>query len=264
MNKISFLFFSVILFGLCSCTVNKAKINNDLKKYFDSSQVDGSFSFLNNQLGDITVYNMKLDTQQLSAGTSFKILNTLIGVQAGKIINENMIIKNDSTVNKNLTLKEAFNKSSDSFFQSIARQIGKDTMKFWVDSISYGNKNISGPVDSFWLNNNLKISPDEQLGLMSKIYFEQLPFQKYAQQMVEGLMLQEDNTLYKLSYATGGGIDEKNNRFGWTLGWVEENRHVYFFVTFVKSPDKNLDLKSIGVNITKSILKEMGFFKGDK
>ena len=264
MNKIFFLSLSFFLFAISSCTVNKAKINNDLKKYFDSAHVDGSFSFLNNQLGDITVYNMKLDTERLSAGTSFKILNTLIGVQTGKITSENMVIKTDSLVNKNTTLKEAFNNSSVPYFQNIARQIGKDTMKFWVDSISYGNKNVSGPVDSFWVNNNLKISPDEQLGLMSKIYFEQLPFQKYAQQMVESLMLQEDNTLYKLSYATGVGIDEKDNSFGWTLGWVEENRHVYFFVTFIKTPDKNLDLKSTGVNISKSILKEMGFFKGDK
>lgn len=263
MNKICFLFLSLFIL-ISSCTVNKAKINNDLKKYFDSSHVDGSFSFLNNQLGDIIVYNMKLDTQRLSPGTSFKILNTLIGVQTGKIIGENMVITNDSSVNKGTTLKEAFNNSSVSYFQNIARQIGKDTMKFWVDSISYGNKNLGGPVDSFWLNNTLKISPDEQLGFMSKIYFEQLPFQKYAQQTLESLMLQEDNTLYKFSYTTGTGIDEKNNSFGWTLGWVEENRHVYFFVTYVKSPDKNLDLKSTGIHISKSILASMGFFKGNK
>ncbi|HEU5366469.1 MAG TPA: penicillin-binding transpeptidase domain-containing protein [Hanamia sp.] len=264
MNKFSFLFLFLFLLTLGSCTVNRAKVNNDLKKYFDSAHVDGSFSFLNNQLGDITVYNMKLDTLRLSPGTSFKILNTLIGVQTGKIMNENTVIKTDSAANKSLTLKEAFNTSSVPYFQSMARQIGKDTMKFWIDSISYGNKNISGPVDSFWLNNTLKISPDEQLGLMSKIYFEQLPFQKYAQQMVESLMLQEDNTLYKLSYTTGTGIDEKNNSFGWTLGWVEENRHVYFFVTFIKTPDRNLDLKATAIHISKSILKEMGFFKGEK
>ena len=146
MNKICFLFLSLFIL-ISSCTVNKAKINNDLKKYFDSSHVDGSFSFLNNQLGDIIVYNMKLDTQRLSPGTSFKILNTLIGVQTGKIIGENMVITNDSSVNKGTTLKEAFNNSSVSYFQNIARQIGKDTMKFWVDSISYGNKNLGGPVD---------------------------------------------------------------------------------------------------------------------
>ncbi len=264
MTKIHFLFLSLLLLAFSSCTVNRAKVNNDLKKYFDSARVDGSFSFLNNQLGDITVYNMKLDTQRLSAGTSFKILNTLIGVQTGKIMNENTAIKTESDTNKSITLKEAFNTSSVSYFQSLARQIGKDTVKFWIDSISYGNKNVSGPVDSFWLNNTLKISPDEQLGLMSKVYFDQLPFQKYAQQMVQSLMLKEDNTLYKLSYETGTGVDEKNNSFSWTLGWIEENRHVYFFVTFIKSPDKNLDLKATGIHISKSILKEMGFFKGEK
>jgi beta-lactamase class D len=264
MNKFCFLFLSLFLLFLNSCTVNKAKINNDLKKYFDSAHVDGSFSFLNNQHGDIVVYNMKLDTQRLSAGTSFKIVNTLIGVQTGKITNENTVIQTDSNVNKSMTLKEAFSNSSVPYFQSIARQIGKDTMKFWMDSISYGNKKISGPIDSFWLNNTLKISPDEQLGLMSRIYFEQLPFPKYAQQIVESLMLKEDNTLYKLSYATGSGIDEKNNAFSWTLGWVEENRHVYFFVTYIKSPDKKIDLKSTGIHISKSILSDMGFFKGDK
>ncbi|MGN6533485.1 MAG: penicillin-binding transpeptidase domain-containing protein [Ginsengibacter sp.] len=264
MNKLSFLFLCLSLFAISSCTVNRAKINNDLKKYFDSAHVDGSFSFLNNQLGDIMVYNMKLDTERLSPGTSFKIINTLIGVQAGKVMNENSVIKTDSGSNNNITLKEAFNTSSVPYFQSLAQKIGKDTMKLWIDSISYGNKNVTGPVDSFWLNNALKISPDEQLGLMSKIYFEQLPFQKYAQQIVESLMLKEDNTLYKLSYATGTGIDEKNNSFGWTLGWIEENRHVYFFVTFIKSPDKNLDLNGTGVHISKSILKGMGFFKGEK
>jgi len=263
MNKFSFLFLSLFLLVFSSCTVNRAKINNDLKKYFDSAHVDGSFSFLNNQLGDITVYNMKLDTERLSPGTSFKILNTLIGVQSGKITNENTTIT-DSGTNKSVSLKEAFNNSFVPYFQSLVRQIGRDTMKFWVDSISYGNKNINGTLDSFWLNNSLKISPDEQLGLMSKIYFDQLPFQKYAQQMVESLMLKEDNTLYKLSYATGTGVDEKNNSFGWTLGWVEENRHVYFFVTYIKTPDKNVDLEATGVHISKSILKEMGFFKGEK
>jgi beta-lactamase class D len=179
-------------------------------------------------------------------------------------VNENTVLKKDSSDTSGITLKQAFNNPSTDYFQQIARQVGKDTMKHWIDSISYGNKNINGAVDSFWLNNELKISPDEQLGLMSKIYFEQLPFSKYSQEMVENLMLQEDNTLYKLSYTTGSGIDEKNNSFEWVLGWIEENRHVYFFVTFIKSPDKTRDLKTTGINISKSILKSMGFFKGEK
>lgn len=268
MNKISVLF--LISFALClaSCTVNKAKVNNDLKKYFDSAHVDGTFTLLNNQQGDITVYNMKLDTQRVLPASTFKILNTLIGVQTGVITDANMVIKWDSIErpvkewNKDLTMKQAFRASSVPYYQEVARRIGRENMKLWVDSVQYGNKNISGPIDSFWLNNHLEISPDEQLGFMSKLYFDQLPFQKYAQQIVRDAMLMEDNTLYKLSYKTGWGFDENNNSVGWVVGWVEENMHVYFFVTLVKSPDKNIDMPSVRMKITKGILKELGFFKG--
>ena len=264
MNKISFLLLSAFLFTLGSCSINNARVNNKLKKYFDSSHVEGCFSFLNNQLGGITVYNMKLDTQRLSPGSSFNILNSLIGIQTNTVTNENTVLKTDSAQNESLTFKEAFRNSSTPFFQALARQTGKKTMKLWIDSLRYGNKNTSGAVDSLWLDNHLKISPDEQLGLMSKLYFEQLPFPKYAQQMVQDQMLQEDNTLYQLSYATGTGIDEKDNSFGWVLGWIIENRHVYFFVTYIRTPQKNIDLNATGIHISKSILKEMGFFKGEK
>jgi beta-lactamase class D len=269
MNKIFILFLTLLVFCLGSCTLNKAKINNDLKKYFDSAHVTGCFTLLNNQSGTITVYNMKLDTQRVLPASTFTIVNSLIGVQTGKIIDENMVIRWDSVErpapdqNKNMTMKEAFQASFEPYFQEIARRIGRDTMQLWVDSIQYGNKDISGPVDSFWLNNHLKISPDEQLGLMSKLYFDQLPFQKYAQQMVRNVMLMEDNTLYQLSYQTGLGFDEKNNSIGWVVGWIEENKHIYFFVTLVKSPDKNIDMKNVRINITKGILKELGFFKGE-
>ncbi len=267
MNKIFFLLLSFFVFCFASCTLNKAKINNDLKKYFDSAHVNGSFTLLNNQSGSITVYNMKLDTQRISPASTFKIVNALIGIQTGKITDENMVIKWDSVQsqfpewNKDLTMKEAFRASSVPYFQEIARRIGRDNMKLWIDSIQYGNKDISGPLDSFWLNGHLKISPDEQLGLMSKLYFDQLPFQKYAQQMVRDVMLMEDNTLYKLSYKTGW--DFENNKVGWVVGWIEENKHVYFFVTLVKPLDKNSDLKTAGMKITKGILKELGFFKGE-
>ncbi len=264
MNKFRFLLLSFFLFAFSSCSLNHAKIDNDLKKYFDSSNVEGTFALLNNQMGTITVYNMKLDTQRLSSGTSFKIPETLIGIQIGKITNENTTLLNDSTATGNPTLKEAFGNSSIPYFQSLAREIGKDTLKFWLDSIGYGNKKITSPVDSFWLNNEIKISPDEQLGLLSKLYFDQLPFQKYAQEMVGSMMLQEDDSLYKYSYTTGTGIDEKNNQIAWNLGWIEENRHVYFFVTFIKTPDKSMDVKTTAIKISKSVLRSMGFFKGEK
>ncbi|MEO6220999.1 MAG: class D beta-lactamase [Ginsengibacter sp.] len=269
--KILFPFILLLyISGTSSCSVNKAKINNDLKNFFDSANVDGSFSILNNSSGAITVYNMKLDTQRVLPASTFKIVNSLVGLETGKITDEKMIIKWDSIKrwnadwNKDLNMEEAFRFSSVPYYQEIARRIGRDTMQYWIDTLQYGNKNVSGSIDSFWLNNTLKISPDEQLGLVKRLYFDQLPFQKRSQQIVRNAMLQEDNTLYKLSYKTGWGFDENENSIGWVVGWVEENRHVYFFVTLVKSADKNIDMKLVRMNITKGILKELGFFKGEK
>lgn len=261
-----------LLFSCCSffsCSVNKAKIDNSLKKYFDENKVDGCFTLLNNADGDIIVYNMALDTQRFTPASTFKIVNSLIGLQTGAITNDKMVIKWDGIKkreawDKDMDMNEAFKVSSVPYYQEIARRIGKDTMQQWIDSIGYGNKNINGPIDSFWLNNQLKISPDEQLGLLKKLYFDQLPFRKSVQQMVRDVMLQENNTAYKLSYKTGWGFDEQGKAIGWQVGWIEENKHVYFFVTFVKAPDAATDIKTVRTNITHGILKQLGFFEGKK
>lgn len=261
--------FAAVLL-MAGCSVNKADIDNSLKKYFDAKKVEGCFTMLNNADGKITVYNMELDTMRLTPASTFKVVNSLIALQTGVATDEHMKINWDGIVrpmkewNKTMDMAEAFKVSSVPYYQEIARRIGHDTMKLWIDSLAYGNKNIEGPIDSFWLNNKLKISPDEQLGLLKRLYFDQLPFQKRAQEIVKQMMLREDNTLYKLSYKTGWGFDEQNNNIGWLVGWIEENNHVYFFVTLVKSPDPNIDMRTIRMDITKDILKQYGFFEGKK
>jgi beta-lactamase class D len=253
-----------------SCSINKAKTDNSLKKYFDENKVDGCFSMLNNADGEITVYNMKLDTMRFSPASTFKIVNSLIGLETGRITDEKMVIKWDGVKrpvdfwNKDMDMEEAFKVSCVPYYQEVARRIGRDTMQQWIDSLGYGNKDISGPIDSFWLNTKLKISPDEQLGLVKRLYFEQLPFRKSTQQIVRDVMLQENNTAYKLSYKTGWGDDVDGKSIGWVVGWIEENRHVYFFVTFVKAHDADTDINVVRMNITKAILNQYGFFHGNK
>ncbi len=270
LNYISFVAIGTLFLLISGCSANKAKNDSELKKYYDAKNVDGCFTMINNADGEITVYNMALDTARLLPASTFKILNSLIGLQTGVISSDSMVIKWDGVKrentdwNKNLTMKEAFKVSAVPYYQEVARRVGLDTMKIWVDSIGYGNKLVTGPVDSFWLNNTLKISPDEQLGFMKKLYFDQLPFLKTVQQIVRNAMLQEANTLYKLSYKTGLGYNEEGLPVGWVVGWIEENNHVYFFANLVKGKTKDDDIKVARLAITKDILKDYGFFEGKK
>ena len=258
----------LLLISFSSCSVNRAKIDNSLGKYFEENKVEGCFTLLNNTDGKVTVYNMALDTARFSPASTFKIVNSLIGLEIGKITDEKMVIKWDGVDrgneawNKDLSMEDAFKVSSVGYFQEVARRIGKDTMQHWVDSLQYGNRLIGKSVDSFWLDNSIQISPDEQLGLVKRLYFDQLPFQKRTQQIVRDAMKQEENTLYSLSYKTGWRLDDQKKSVGWVVGWIEENKHPYFFVTLVKSEDPTVDMKKIRLQITKGILKQLGFFEG--
>ncbi|HTS43589.1 MAG TPA: class D beta-lactamase [Puia sp.] len=254
-----------------SCSSNNITEDNSLKKYFDSAGVTGCFALFDNTEGHFTIYNMKRyrDSAYTPAST-FKIVNSLIGIQTGRITDENMVIRWDgvkrwdSDWNKDLTMAEAFRVSAVPYYQEVARRIGHDTMKKWIDTLGYGNRDIGGPIDSFWLNNHLKITADEELGLVKKLYFDQLPFFKRTQEIVRKVMLREDNANYKLSYKTGWGNKEDGHSIGWIVGWIEENRHPYFFVLNIESPDRNFDIPGARIHILKSILSQLGFFQGKK
>src|SRR5690348_16795136 len=82
----------VLVCFLNSCTTHRAKIDNSLKKYFDENKVDGCFTMLSNSTGEITVYNMGLDTTRFLPASTFKVLNSLIGLETGRILNDSMVI----------------------------------------------------------------------------------------------------------------------------------------------------------------------------
>ncbi len=265
-----YLLLSIVFAALFSCTQKRAVIDNSLKKYFDDNKVEGCFTMLDNTSGEITVYNMQMDTTRVLPASTFKIVNSLIGLQTGVILNDTMTIPWDGVKrpmedwNRDMGMMEAFKVSNVPYYQEVARRVGADSMKRWINTLQYGNLNCTGPVDSFWLNNRLKVSPDEQLGLLKKLFFGQLPFRQGVQESVRQAMMRDNNTAYKLSYKTGWGVDEQRNQVGWVVGWIEENLHIYFFVTLVKSPDAAIDMVKVRMDITKGILKQKGFFEGKK
>lgn len=267
----------VIMMGAAiSCTPNNVTIENDWQKYFDSSKVTGTFGLFDNGQGKFFVYNLSRfkDSTYLPAST-FKIVNSLIGLEKGAISGKKMVIPWDGVVrpiaawNKDLTMEEAFKVSAVPYYQEVARRIGRDTMQRWLDSLGYGSRYKKAVItqnnlDTFWLDNSVKVTADEQLGLVKKLYFGQLPFhKKTTQEVVKDIMVQESNANYTLAYKSGWGSSENGNAIGWMVGWVEENKHPYFFALNVEGP-ANTDMKTVREHLLKTILKQMGFFEGKK
>ncbi|HMO31543.1 MAG TPA: penicillin-binding transpeptidase domain-containing protein [Lacibacter sp.] len=261
---------------LQGCSINNIRIDKNLKTYFDQYEATGSFALFDNAQAKFTIYDSAAFRKRYAPASTFKIVNSLIGVETGVISSENMTLPWDGVYrtgpggdtlhnwNRELTMAEAFRVSAVPYFQEVARRIGRDTLQRYLDTLSYGNKNCSGSIDSFWLNQTLLISPDEQLGLVKRLYFDQLPFQKRTQQLVRKVMLQEDNTLYKLSYKTGWGRDAAGRHTGWVVGWIEENRRPYFFVLLLQADQPGYDMVGRRIALLKTILSHYDFMKGKK
>ncbi|MFX4721737.1 hypothetical protein ABTB22_20145, partial [Acinetobacter baumannii] len=69
------------------------------------------------------------DSAYLPASTA-DIVIALVGAETGKLTNEQMKMNGDS-----ITANAAFISSHIPYYQQLARSIGKDTLKRWIDSL---------------------------------------------------------------------------------------------------------------------------------
>lgn len=267
MKRFGWLLLAMGLF-MVACAPNNVKEEKDWEKYFAQHKLEGTFMLFNNSQGEFKVYNLERAKKRFLPASTFKIFNTLVGLHTGAIKDTNMVIKWDDVTrdvpdwNQDLTMAQAFRLSAVPYYQEVARRIGQPTMQMWLDSVKYGNMKISR-IDTFWLDNSLQISPDEELGLVKKLYFDQLPFAKTTMKTVRDVMLMEKTPKYELSYKTGMGRYNNTKRLGWIVGWIEENRHPSFFVLNLETEDPSLDIPKIRMEILRNILTDAGYFKGE-
>jgi beta-lactamase class D len=276
-NIIALTILTLIFAG---CKRGNITIEDGLKKHFDKHNLTGCFGMFDNGHGEFTIYNYNhyKDSMFLPAST-YKMVNALIAVETGLVLSDSTLLKWDGVSrtntdwNADLTLQKAFEVSSVPHFQALARQIGPQRMLKYLDSLKFTDTKLfhndtsllRKSIDSFWLNNTFKVLPDEMLGFVKKLYFNQLSgFQPRTHRVVQKIMLREKNTQYELAYKTGWGQDPKGRQVGWIVGWIEENKHPYFFVLNLLSNNNNIDYKKIRIDILKDILKEKGFFEGKK
>lgn len=265
----------LIATAFASCTPNNVTQDTSLEKYFKENNVSGVFGLFDNGQGHFTLSNTTkfTDSMYLPAST-FKIVNSLIGLETGAVLDSATVIPYDSTRTSrdeckgDITMYNAFRISCPNWYQELAERIGKAPMQHWLDTLGYGQRKgkfeLKNNLDTFWLDNSIKVTADEQLGLVKKLYFDQLPFSKRSMRIVRNMMQWENNSNYQLYYKTGWGFNEKNNSIGWIVGWIEENKHPYFFALQVESADPNVDMKTIRIKILKDILKQYGYMEGKK
>lgn len=131
---------------LAACSPNNVTVDDSLKKIFDANKVTGCFGLFDNGQGRFTIYNLPRfsDSAYLPAST-FKIVNSLIGVETGAVQDTNSVIPWDTTkvfscpeCNADLTMYQAFRLSCVPWYRELARRIGVQQMQKKLDTLGYG------------------------------------------------------------------------------------------------------------------------------
>lgn len=240
------LILTLAVIGLTACKQKQTtEIRNDFKKYYDQFNVDGSFVLYDPQTDNYIFYNQKQFEQTFSPASTFKICNSLIGLETGIIKDENFVIPWDSVVrnpvwDKDHDLKTAFANSTVWYYQELARQVGGQQMKYWLDKANYGNADTSGGIDQFWLTGGLSISPKQQIDFLKRLHDNQLPFSERSVDIVKGIMITKDTLDYVIRAKTGWGGHGKKD-VGWFVGYLETNDNVYYFSNCVQIESEKLN-----------------------
>lgn len=235
----AFLVLSVIqpnlLFGLDE--------NSDFGLNFQKADVQGTFVLYDVEQNKFEVHNNIRSTKRYSPASTFKIVNSLIGLATGTLrdVEESLPYTGPETPfipewKHDMGLREAIKLSNVPIYQELARRIGLKKMKQHMVLLNYGNEDVGEHIDRFWLNGTLQISAFEQVLFLTKLAQKTLPYPDEVQRSLHDILLLEEKKDWKL-YGKTGWQNAPDEGVGWFVGWLEKSNKLYIFAL-------NIDIKS--------------------
>lgn len=233
----------------------------DLSSYF--GEYEGSFVFYDSKHDTWRIHDMEHALCRIAPNSTYKIYDALFALKEGIITPDDSFMSWDGKAypfnawNADQTLQSAMASSVNWYFQSLDRQIGKPSLQGYFHEIGYGNEDLSGGLSSYWQESSLKISPIEQVLLLTKLHQGELSFSPENVKAVT-------DSLYLFSSETGNfygktGTGQVNGMdiSGWFVGYMETNDNTYFFATNISAGQSASG--SVAVRITMSVLNTFHF-----
>ena len=235
----------------------------DLSTYF--GEYEGSFVLYDLKNDAWSIYDMKRATLRVAPNSTYKIYDALFGLEEGVITPENTFISWDGknypfdTWNTDQTLQSAMSNSVNWYFQSLNEQLGAPSVNKYIQQIKYGNENMSGDFSSYWMESSLKISPIEQVELLTKLQSNSFSFAPENINAVKDSICIFSSDAGSFYGKTGTGRVNGQDVNGWFVGYIETADNIYFFATNIGA-----DSDATGGNATKitmSILSDMNIWE---
>ena len=217
--------------ALANVAPPRSEIRDSIAKHF--AGVGTSGTFVGYKVEDYLIIasdTVRSGEARLPAST-FKVANALIALETGVVEDPDQetlrwdgVTRANPAWNRDHSLRSAMAASVVPVFQELARRIGPERMQKYVDAIDYGNHDIGGGIDQFWLTGNLRIDPIGQIDFLDQLRRRSLTVSKRAQDIVCDIM-PVTKTDKAVIHAKSGLVAAQNEQkpLGWMVGWVERD-----------------------------------------
>jgi beta-lactamase class D len=244
--------------------LQRSEIRESLAKHFLDDGTVGTF--VGYKIDDYLIIasdKNRSGEARLPAST-FKIPNSLIALETGVVQDPDKdVFKWDGVTrpieawNKDHTLRSAIAASAVPVYQEIARRIGQERMQKYVDLLDYGNRDIGGGIDQFWLTGSLRIDPMQQVDFVDRLRRGALPISKRSQDLVRDI-LPVTKVGDAVIRAKSGllGAERGEPSLGWMVGWAEKGSEQTVFALNMDCNEPRLIPERMV--LTQACLKDIG------
>ncbi len=208
----------------------RTEIRDSLAKRFTDAGTSGTF--VGYKIDDYVVVasDQKRSGEAMLPASTFKVPNSLIALETGvgqdpdkDVFPWDGVKRAIEPWNKDHTMRSAIAVSAVPVYQEIARRIGQERMQKYVDLFDYGNRDIGGGIDQFWLTGALRIDPVEQVDFMDRLRRRALPVSKRSQNLVADILpvTKVGDSIIRIKSGLLGAEVGKPT-LGWMVGWAEK------------------------------------------
>jgi beta-lactamase class D len=208
----------------------RSEIREGLAKHFVDEGTAGTFVGYKTDDYLIIASDNERSGQAFLPASTFKVPNSLIALETGVVGDPDKdVFKWDGVKrsiegwNQDHTMRSAIAASAVPVYQEIARRIGAERMQKYVDLFEYGNRNIGGGIDQFWLTGDLRIDPIQQIDFVDRLRRGVLPVSKRSQDLVRDILpvtKAGDATIRAKTGLLGAELGKPS--LGWLVGWTEK------------------------------------------
>ena len=257
-------FFSAAMWAaLChSAAAHEVREVPQLSEFFKANVVTGTFVLFDPAADTMFVSNAARAKQRFVPASTFKIANSLIGLDTGAVKSVEEVLPYGGKPQRlrqweqDMNLRDAIKASNVPVYQELARRIGLQRMREAVKKLEYGNMEIGDVIDRFWLDGPLGISAVEQTQFLYRLVTAKLPVDSKAVQAVKEITLLEKTDRYELHGKTGWYWPDEGQQIGWWVGWLERDGKVYPFALNI---DINMEADAAKrIPIARDCLKVLG------